>query len=471
MRTLSAERLAELERAAADLCGKGAYLPPGPDLARYHTDPVSQATAMAPVLRPRNTDEVAALVRFCGEIGQPLAIQGGLTGLVGAALPQPGEVVLTTERMTDLSIDPEQGTALAGAGVTLAALNDAAAEYGLAFPVDMGSRGSARVGGMIATNAGGNRVLRYGMTRASVLGIEAVLADGTVLSNLRPLVKDNTGYDLKQLFIGSEGTLGIVTRACLRLQPIPQARRIALVVAPDFEAVASLLGAARRTLGPTLTAFEVMWRDYVDDVLGLDPSKKAALPGAAPLYVLLEASGADVATCEAALVDLLVPWLEAKAGSDATISQSEQQNDNLWALRDMTGEAARSLAPWAGFDVSLPLGRMEDWVAETRAALARAGYDRIQTYGHMGDGNLHLVVGLGQGGPERKQDVDRIVYSGLKEREGSVSAEHGIGLTKRQWLPQSRSPAEIDGMRRLKRAFDPAGLLNPGRLFQMEDDT
>lgn len=467
--TLPVELLARLEAAAVAIGGPAAWLPPGPELARYHTDWHGESHTIAPVLRPKTTRQVSDLVAACAKIGCPVAVQGGMTGLVGAALPQAGECILTTERITDLEIDPVQATALVGAGVTLEALNTTAAAHGLTFPVDMGSRGSACIGGMIATNAGGNRVLRYGMTRASVLGLEVVLADGTILSNLKPLIKDNTGYDLKQLFIGSEGTLGIVTRACLRLYPIPRARRIALVAVHGFEAVLDLLTCARSALDPFLSAFEVMWRDYVDAVIRVSPELRTVLPGDATHYVLIETSGPAESMLETALSEMLVPWIEIHPGANAILSQSGQQDQQLWALRDLSGEAAKSIAPIAGFDISLPIDQMADWATTVQAELADRGYSKTQTYGHVGDGNLHIVVGLDPDQPDAKHEVDTIVYAALAARNGSISAEHGIGLAKREWLSMSRSAAEISAMQRLKRVFDPGALFNRERLFQQEE--
>lgn len=464
------EQLAKLKEAAITAGGAGAWVSPGPGLERYHTDWHGAAVTTAPVLRPATTCEAATIVATCAKMDLPMALQGGMTGLVGGALPQPGECVLATERMTELEIDPQQCTAVVGAGVTLDALNAAAEQHGLAFPVDMGSRGSARIGGMIATNAGGNRVLRYGMTRASVLGLEVVLADGSVLSNLKPLIKDNTGIDLKQLFIGSEGALGLVTRACLRLQPIPPARRIALVAAPGFDSVLDLFTRARAALGPLLTAFEVMWRDYTEAALAVAPDLRATLPIDAAQYVLIEVSGPAETTLETALSDLLMPWLETNSNADAVLSQSGQQDEKLWALRDLSGEAARNIAPIAGYDVSLPLAQVAGWSVQVKAALAERGYLNTQTYGHIGDGNLHIVVGLDPDRAGAKAEVDEIIYSALAGRNGSISAEHGIGLAKRPWLSISRSSAEINAMRRLKRTLDPAALFNRGRVFQDQEE-
>ncbi|WP_238367727.1 FAD-binding oxidoreductase [Mesobacterium pallidum] len=465
-RSLGARRDAALAAAVEQGPLRAGFLPAGPGLDRYHTDWYGTADVTAPVLRPSDTEAVRAALLLCREHGIRLVVQGGMTGLVRACLPQSGEVILSSERLQGVEIDARQSTALVGAGVTLAALDAAARSHGLMFPVDMGSRGSATLGGMIATNAGGNRVLRYGMTRASVLGLEAVLPDGTILSNLSPLFKNNTGYDLKQLLVGSEGTLGIVTRALVQLVPVPQARRVALVSARTLADAMAFLVHARATLGPMLSGFEIMWRDYTDVAL--------ALPAASPvkgfafdaLTVLLEVTGASEDAVTEALETCVGDHLERHPDTDAIVAQSEAQADTLWTLRDLSGEAATAFAPFAGFDVSLPLDEMEGWVAEARGGLAAAGFDRVQFYGHLGDGNLHVVVALGD--KARKDAAEEIVYGALAGRRGSVSAEHGIGMSKRRWLPLSRTPEELSVMRRLKSAFDPDGILNNNRLFNKE---
>ena len=464
--SLDSQQGADLAGSVAGTELENGFLPAGPGLERYHSDWYGSATVVAPVLRPRDTEGVRTAVNLCRTRGARIVTQGGMTGLVRACMPQPGEVVLSTERLLGIEIEPRQGTVLVGAGVTLASLDAAAREHGLMFPVDMGSRGSATLGGMISTNAGGNRVLRYGMTRASVLGLEAVLADGTVLSNLSPLMKNNTGYDLKQLLVGAEGTLGVITRAMVQLVPVPNARRVSLVSAQTLDEVQELLTAARQGLGPMLSGFEVMWRDYVECALSL-PSA-SAIPGFSfgELAVLLEVTGTSDEACEEALASTLGNHLEAHPEADAIIAQSEAQADALWTLRDLSGEAATVFAPFAGFDVSLPLSEMEGWVGDVRAKLAKAGFERTQFYGHLGDGNLHVVVGLGD--LQRKEEAETILYEALAGRRGSVSAEHGIGLSKRQWLPMSRTPEELAVMHRLKAAFDPDGILNNNRLFNKE---
>lgn len=462
--SLSNEAATECAGAVADLLGPAGYLPAGAGLEKYHSSWTGDAKVRAPVLRPIDTTQTAEVMRRLHALGQAVALQGGMTGLVGGSLPEAGEVIVSTERMTELEIDPLDATALVGAGVTLQALNDAAAAHGLFFPVDIGARGSATLGGMIATNAGGNRVLRHGMTRSSVLGLEVVLADGTVLNNLSPLIKNNTGYDLKHLFIGAEGTLGIVTRARLKLEPLPALRRIALVALPDVSALPGLLVSMRAGLGPELTAFEVMWRDYLDVVAALPSAPTESLPEASVL-VLIEGSGRDPHSLE----EVLSSWLELNPEADVRIAQSDSQSARLWAVRDASGEAAQAFAPFAGFDITLKHSDILPWVAQVSASLHSAGWTRVQTYGHFGDGNIHLVIGLNGPNPEERAAVDALVYGTLNGLDASVSAEHGIGRSKKSWLNVSRSREEIATMRAVKATLDPKNLLNRNRIFNMED--
>jgi len=468
--SLDENQLNSFRSNLGDSLTSSALLEPDSSLERYHSDWSSFSSVLAPVLRPKSTSETAEIVRAVSkaDAGIRIAVQGGMTGLVGAALPQKNEIVLSMERLNSITIDPVTQTAQVGAGVTLQALNEAAAEHGLAFPVDMGSRGSAQIGGMIAVNAGGNRVLQYGMTRQSVLGLEVVLANGEVISNLSPLIKNNTGYDLKHLFVGSEGTLGIITQACLSLKPIPKSRRIALATCSTFDSVVSLLNDLRNSLGSGLTAFEVMWSDYLEDAFSLPSCPALGFSKVPEIAVLVEVSSSSDQIGENALVEAISPWMENTENSDVVISQSDKQADRLWELRDLTGEAALKIAPYAGFDVTVPLDVMSRWKANLDAALESYQLTKIQTYGHLGDGNLHLVIGLDGQDPEAKSKAESAVYFTLAQFGGSVSAEHGIGMAKKKWLPLSRSETEISVMRTIKNSLDPQNILNPGRVFNME---
>jgi FAD/FMN-containing dehydrogenase len=355
------------------------------------------------------------------------------------------------------------------AGVTLQAAQERADAEGLLLALDLGARGSCTIGGNVATNAGGNHVIRYGMTRAQVLGLEAVLADGTVITDLGKMLKNNAGYDLKQLFIGSEGTLGVVTRVVLRLWPRPRGEATALVACAGFGKVVELLAEAQRRLGGDLAAFEVMWPEFYEIVTTPPAKSSPPLDHGYPVYALLEALGASPEEDHARFEGFLAAALESELIEDAAIATSRPERRALWALRDSVDQLAR-LGPIYTFDVSLPISTMEGYVAEVRERVAREWPDpKCVVFGHLGDGNLHVIVGVGQSGPAIRTRVEHAVYDPLRERRGSVSAEHGIGIEKRPWLPWSRGPAEIALMRRLKAALDPKGILNPGKVLPAQE--
>ena len=426
----------------------------------------SDTIAAKAIVRPSTTEQVAAAMRICAQHNQAVVAHGGLTGLVESGLTSPDEVVLSLERMNSIEeIDATDRTMLVQSGVVLQRVQEAAEEVGLMFPLDLGGRGSATIGGNIATNAGGNRVLRYGMARDMVLGLEVVLADGQVVTSLNRMIKNNAGYDLKQLFIGTEGSLGIVTRALLRLREKPLEQPTMLVAVPGFAQLTQFLKHMDAALGGTLSAFEVMWNNFYRLVTTAPAKNTAPLPSDSPYYVLVEALGAqpDVVqgALEAALAEALV--------SDAVFANSEAQRKGLWSLRDDV-EQCFQFAPVFTFDVSMRLSAMERYVASVNENLLAAFPNndvRNFTLGHMGDGNLHFVISVGEGGPQVRETVERAVYEPLASIGGSVSGEHGVGLEKKPYLGISRGAEEIELMRTLKRALDPQGLLNPGKIFDL----
>ena len=413
------------------------------------------------LVRPRSTEEVAAVLKLCNELEQPVVTHGGLTGLVHGGDATPEELIVSLERMNAIeTIDPLQRIALVQAGVTLQAVQEAAEAQDLFFPLDLGARGSCTIGGNVATNAGGNRVIRYGMARDLVLGIEAVLADGSVVSSLNRMIKNNAGYDLKQLFVGAEGTLGVITRVVLRLFEKPRSQDVALVAIDSFAALTRFLKHIDSSLGGSLSAFEAMWREFYQLVTTPPARSAPPLPDSHPYYVLVEAQGADPqrdaerfgAALEAALAQGLI--------DDAVIAHSARECAALWALRDDVLQIGREGPPLT-FDVSLPIAAMEDYVAEVRAAFAVWPDHRCWIWGHLGDGNLHFAVRA----PVAREEIERLVYRPLARIGGSVSAEHGVGLEKKPYLELCRAPGEMALMQRLKRALDPRGILNPGKIF------
>lgn len=428
-------------------------------------DPFRNVPPESPLLlRPASTDGLSAMLALCHAAGQKVVIHGGRTGVAGGADAGAHEWIVSTERMDRiLDIDPVGMTATVEAGVTLASLDAALADQGLLYPIDLGSKGSATIGGTIATNAGGNRVVRWGMTRQNVSGLEVVLADGTVVPLLNRHLKNNTGYDLKQLFIGSEGTLGIVTRAVLKLVTRPTTQNVALVALPDFAAVLALLRRAR-TLAQ-LSAFEVMWHDYYAAVASVDPSR-TPLSANTPFYALVEALGSDDEMDRQAFERCIEGALEEGLIVDAVLSQSARQAEALWQVREGSDALVRYMGPFLSFDVSVPIHAADAFVAAAREALA-ARFAPLKTvaFGHLGDGNIHLGVHIGPDTPAQAHAVESCVYAVLARFDGALTAEHGIGTRKRDFLP-ARVPAEaLATMRRLRHALDPQRLLNDAVLF------
>jgi FAD/FMN-containing dehydrogenase len=418
----------------------------------------------AALVRPRSTDELAAVMRYCHTHDIKVVAQGGLTGLVHGSDAAADELIISLERMRTIErIDPVQRVAHVQAGVTLQALQEEADKHALAFPLDLGARGTATLGGNAATNAGGNRVIRYGMMRDMVLGIEAVLADGTVMSSLNTLIKNNAGYDLKQLFIGSEGTLGIITRLVLRLREKPTTTHMAFAAFESFDKVPAFLKHMDRALGGTLSAFEVMWQPTYQ--LFTNKSKPPVSADFA-MYALVESQGSDAELDKLRFERAMESALESGLLDDAAIAQSQTDCQSFWAVRDNVEVVMTRGLPIV-FDVSLPIAEMALYVTALGPALQAAlGAHELYVFGHLGDGNLHIVV------PAPKENymawrplVEGVVYGGLRAFRGSVSAEHGIGLEKKPWLNVSRTPEEIALMGVLKTALDPKGILNAGKVI------
>lgn len=420
------------------------------------------------IVRPASTAEVSAVMRLCHAAGQPVVPAGGTTGLVDGANAGPDEILLSLERMNEIEELDENGcTMTVGAGTVLEAVQERAEQADLLFPVDFGARGSAQIGGVIATNAGGNSVIRYGMMREQVLGLEAVLADGTVISSMNRLLKNNAGYDLKQLFIGSEGTLGIVTRAVLRLRPALRSQNTAFVAIDDYANVPRLLKHLGSMLGGTLSAFEVLWRDFYDTVVVNRDRHSAPVEAGHPWYVLIEARGGAQEEDAARFQSALEVALEDGLIVDAAFASGSKQRDAMWAIRDDVDGIAEALAPVIAFDISLPIVDAADYTASVNRRLGEAWPDSFRgtTFGHLGDNNVHFVLTVGTMEPAELGKVMRIVYEELQPYRGSISAEHGIGLEKRPFLGITRNEAELALMKALKAALDPTGILNPGKVL------
>jgi len=420
------------------------------------------------LVRPRNTEQVASVLRLCHSRGQTVVTHGGLTGLVYGTAASANDVILSLEALNRIeSVDVPGRTMRVEAGVTLQRAQEEAERFDLMFPLDLGGRGSATIGGNIATNAGGMRVVRYGMMRSLVLGVEAVLADGTVLGSLNRMLKNNAGYDLKQLFIGSEGTLGVVTRADLRLVARPRSYGTAFVACPDFNSVVRLLGVLDRGLGGQLSAFEVMWPEFYELTTTAPAINTAILPHGYGMYVLVESLGADPDSDAERLESALAQAMEQGLIADAVIAKSDLERRSMWAPREDVFQTRR-YGPTHNFDVSLAITDMPGYLDTLRRGLAEcAPAARLIVFGHIADGNLHIVVAAGEAHRATFSAVERCVYEPLRSISGSISAEHGIGLERKEYLGISRSAAEIATMRALKTALDPPIILNPGKIFDV----
>ncbi|TSE19238.1 putative FAD-linked oxidoreductase [Tepidimonas alkaliphilus] len=428
------------------------------------------------VVRPGSTDEVAAVVRACAAHGAPIVPQGGNTGLVLGGVPDASgtQVVLSTARLNRIrALDEANLTLTVEAGCVLQAAQQAAEAAGLWLPLSLAAEGSCTIGGNLATNAGGTQVLRFGNARDLCLGLEVVTADGRIWNSLRGLRKDNTGYDLRHLFIGSEGTLGIITAAVLKLVPRPAAQLTAWAAVPDLAATVALLGVAQRGLGPALTGFEVMNAFALALVRRHFPQLAVPLAGVAPYAVLLETSDAEgEAHARARLEAVLEQALEDGCAADAVVAESLAQARTLWHIRESIPLAQAEEGLNVKHDISLPVSRIPAFCAEAEAELARAVPGvRLVNFGHLGDGNLHFNVQCPEGANaaaflrEHEARIHELVYDAVQRHGGSISAEHGIGALKARILPRYQDAVALDLMRAVKRALDPANLFNPGKLL------
>jgi FAD/FMN-containing dehydrogenase len=423
----------------------------------------STPTEARALLRPHTTQQLSDVMRLCHAHGQSVVVQGGRTGAVAGAVASASDIIISLERMQAIeSLDELDGVAVVQAGAVLQTVQEDLAARGFLLPLDLGARGSCTIGGNVATNAGGINVLRYGMMRNLVVGLEVVLADGTVISSMNQMLKNNAGYDLKQLFIGSEGTLGIVTRVVIRLFPLPKSRQTAMFAAPSFDAVVRMLKRMRSDLGGTLSAFEVMWGDYYAAVTG-DTGHSPPLAHDYTFYVIAEAEGVDPAADEERFEAILSQGMESGDIVDTVLPSSESQRAALWTVR----EDFEPALPAYLYDVSLPIAAMHAYVErlQERIAAWHATADCL-VFGHIADGNLHIFVRPFDASATQAES-DAIVYGCLAGLSGSVSAEHGIGTDKKTWLAESRSGAEIALMHSMKRLLDPKNLLNPGKVIDL----
>jgi len=438
------------------------------DLGTYTSDWTKKFNGNTPlVLRPKTTLHVSQMLSICNELGVSIIPQGGNTGVVGGSTPRSEEVVLSLSRLNNLAdYDPASATVVCGAGTILKTLHDFATDRGMEFPVDLGARGQCQIGGMLATNAGGNRVLRYGLMREQVRGLEIVMADGTIVSNLNRLKKDNSGIDLKQIFIGSEGILGVITQAVLQLVPLPAARRTAMIALSDRENLPILLSEVRSRF-PGLSSLEVLLLQVIEHVIEYVDGPEFPLPKQFPVYVLVEEETESSSAGHDGFVERLGGLFETGLIADAIIAESSLQSERLWHFREATGEAIVAAGFTHKFDVTIPQGEIPSFLDKMENVCSNILGARPLLFGHLGDGNVHVNFVQTPNISDKNflapaSELAKIVYEETRIRKGSISAEHGIGMLKREFLIYSKTPEEISFMRSLKKSWDPRNILNPG---------
>jgi FAD/FMN-containing dehydrogenase len=451
------------KNAITDPQAQAPYLVEMRDMFRGHTPMV---------LRPGSVAEVAQILALANETATAIVPQGGNTGLVGGQTPQHGELVLSLNRLDRVrEVDPVSNTITCEAGVTLQRAREAAADVDRLYPQLLPSEGTCTIGGNLSTNAGGTAALAYGIARSHALGLEVVLADGRVLDNLNKLKKDNTGYDLKNLFIGAEGTLGVITAAVLRLIPRPRSVETAFVGVPSPEAALALLGIATERTAGGVTSFELMLRLGIELVLKHGAGCRDPLPAVHPWYVLIELSSQARSGLRAVLEEILAEGLERGLLADATIAESLEQAKMFWRIRELFGEVQRHEGGSIKHDVSVPVASVPAFIAEaTAAVMGLVPGARPLPFGHLGDGNIHYNVSQPIGADKaqflaRWDEVNAAVFAVVARYGGSISAEHGIGVVKRDLLPKVKDKVALELMRTLKRTLDPNGILNPGKVL------
>ncbi len=433
----------------------------------YHIWKMDESPAAVGMAFPESVEELSHLCKICFEFDQPMVVFGGLTNLVGATETNGSEFIISMERMNSiLELDKESRTIHVEAGAILEHVQMEAEKNDLMLAMNFGAKGSAQIGGMIATNAGGLRVLKYGMTRNLVKGLEVVMADGTIISSLKKITKDNSGYDLKQMFIGSEGTLGIISSAILSLEELPKSRNSAFVGFNSFSKVIEFLKYVDQNLSGSLSGFEVIWKDTYECITAEETIWKPVLPYGYEFYILVESLGSDHDLEYTKLEKTLSTAFENNLILDAALANNSADLNWFWGIREDVSLLNAACTIDQHFDISAPISQMEEYTKNVYLQLLKIdGVQKVFTFGHLADGNIHFIVGKEDDSDELRLAINDIVYSPLKQIEGSVSAEHGIGLHKKDYLHLCRNQNEIELMKMIKSKLDPKGLLNPGKVL------
>ena len=415
----------------------------------------------------KDVEEVSLVLRVCNEAKKAVVVHGGLTNLVGSTETTGDEVVISLEKMNKIiEVDKSSRTMTVESGVILEDILEAANNVHLLFPLNFGAKGSAQIGGVISTNAGGLRVFRYGMTRALVLGLEAVLADGTIISSMKKIIKDNSAYDLKQMFIGSEGTLGVITKAVLKLVERPMSRVTAFVAFEEYPRVVEFLKYMDKGLAGTLSGYELIWGETYECMTSPPAAAKPPLPHGHKYYVLLEGLGSDQEADQFRLQTLLEQAFEKEMVVDATMAHTESDLDWFWTIREDVHVVKSQCNNDQHFDISLPIPLIGEQIELMKKGLHEIdGVEKVFPFGHVADGNVHFIIGKRDTSDPLREAINDVIYGPLQAIGGSVSAEHGIGLHKKKYLHLCRSESEIALMHRLKSCYDPNGILNPGKVL------
>jgi len=450
------------------IVGEDAVLSDGKEKSRFdHIWKTGIPTNALAVVFPKDTGQLSSIMKVCFEKNQKILVQGGLTNLVGSTKTFEDEIIISLDRMNKIEeIDEKSRTITLQSGVIVEDAINAVNEKDLLLPLNFGAKGSAQIGGVVSTNAGGLRVLKYGMTRGLILGLEAVLSNGEVISSMKKVIKDNSGYDVKQLFIGSEGTLGIVTRVVFKLEEKPESRCSALVAINNYDNVVNLLKFIEKGLSGKLTGFELMWHETYKTMLDSSENYSPLLPSTYPFYVFIESLGSNLNSDFDKLSELISGAAEQNLIEDALLAQNEREQKIIWNMREDVSVLAKKSRFDQHFDISLPIPVIDEEVQIATKKLKNLSFvEHVFTFGHVADGNIHFIIGKNDNSIESTEKINDIIYSNLKENGGSVSAEHGIGLDKKKYLYTSRSAEEIKLMKTLKEILDPKNILNPGRVI------